>query len=118
MTERVWAAYRGPCHVIVDCDDGMETLLGFDPRGMPAREAFHQPIDSLGQRLMDEVYATGVAGAMESPDRDGNMGIVVIVPLRDEYGVWGLTTLWLSHRPVATPRPSAPASPTLLRESA
>lgn len=113
--DSIWGAYRGPQHVIIARCDGMTEAIGFDPLGMPAREAFSSPV--VLSRL-DTVYRTGRADSLMVPVRGGREGLLVIVPLRDEGGVWGVTTLWKARQPVATPLASAPASPVALRESA
>lgn len=116
---RVWAAYRGPQHVIVDCCEGMVEDLGFDPRGMPTREVYNRPGDGAYQALMDRAYATGCPIVVhEAPSLDGTVGRLVIVPLRDEAGVWGLSLLWKAHRLAAKPLASALALLAALPESA
>lgn len=109
----MWAAFRGACHIIIDCDGPMRDVVGFDPVGMPAREVFSEPDDSLAQQLMDRAYRTGVAQAYECPDRHGTPGLVVIVPLQDEDGVWGLTTLWRAHAAALHPALPWRGSPPL-----
>jgi hypothetical protein len=106
VVDHIWIAYRGAAHVIVDCCDGAIEALGFDPRGMPAREAFASA-EVIG--ALDAVYLTGCPYAMDSPDREGNLGTVVIVPLADEQGVWGLSSLWKVLQRAAVPLASGQA---------
>lgn len=116
---RVWAAYRGPQHVIIACDIGMLEDLGFDPRGMPTREAYNRPGDDEYQALMDRVYATGQPIAVrDARAPDGTSGRLVIVPLRDDVGVWGLSVLWIARPRGVVPLPSAPPRRPALHESA
>ena len=120
MVERVWAAYRGPQHVIIDCCPGMIEDLGFDPRGMPTREVYDRPGDDAYQRLMDRVYETGEPLYIaHAPALDGTAGCLIIVPLRDQLGTWGLTLLWKARvaRPLGARPASSPAIPVALPES-
>ena len=47
----------GPQHVIIEVNEAGLGTAGFDPRGMPSREAFPEYGDL--QRLMDVCYRTG-----------------------------------------------------------
>ena len=121
MVQRVWVAHRGPQHVIIDCCEGMVEDLGFDPRGMPTREVYDRPGDDAYLRLMDRVYATGEPLYIpHAPAIDGTQGRLVIAPLRDEHGIWGVTLLWKARvaRPHAMRPPASPAIPVALPESA
>lgn len=117
MPERIWLAYRGPSHVIIQHDPVLTTLLGYSPLGMPAREAFAQADHAPMQRAMDQVYRTGQPCAIATDNRMG-LGVVVIVPLRDELGVWGIGTLWKGRTRAAAPLASVPSARPALRETA
>jgi hypothetical protein len=101
--------YQGPAHRIVSMSPEMLELTGFDAIGMPAREVF--PGYGETQRLMDQVYRTGVAAHRFDVTPDGRGGWTVIVPWLDHGVVVGLVTNWReSMRPVA-PLPLRPEEP-------
>lgn len=96
------ALFSGPQHVMIDCNEAMLETSGFDPRGMPAREAF--PGYTNLQRLMDLCYRKGRSYEVEFPD-----GLWVTYPWHDASGS-GIATAWRARQVVG----SLPQTPPVI----
>jgi hypothetical protein len=95
---------EGPQHVIVACNDRLIETAGFDPVGLPAREAFCG-YESL-QRLMDKTYATG---RTYYATVDG--GAWVSLPYHRDGQVVGVMTGFRLSRVPALPEPRLLVAP-------
>lgn len=87
------AVYRGPAHVIVSANETYLTAAGFDPRGMPYREAFPQPEYGQIADLFDEVYLAGIITEAHLRTPHG-VARLVIAPVWQGGQVCGVATHW------------------------
>lgn len=100
--------FEGRQHVTRWASPGLVELVGFDPTGMPAREAF--PGYTAAQALMDRCLATGLPQERVEAGMDGSTGVLVILPLIVRGRVAGVTTGYRAV-PQRHPAPAAPAVP-------
>lgn len=105
MDRDALAVYEGSQHVIRWVSPRLVELAGFDPVGMPVREAFPQPEYAETHRRMDRVLVTGVPEDFPLPDTSGNPGVLVI---RRRAGGEGVMT---GFRAFALPHPGPGAAP-------
>jgi hypothetical protein len=99
--------YRGACHVIEFMSPELIEVAGFDPTGMPVREAFPDAAYRDLFAVMDRVYATG---RLESTLRAS--GLVTVLPWRSKGRLLGVSVhLDVSALPRALPLPVLPTSP-------
>ena len=87
------AQFSGPNHCIVSFDAAFgRWVQGQEVIGVPAREVF--PDHAESQRLMDQVYRTGIPATLRIPSDGGTPGEVVIEPRYERGVIVGVTTEW------------------------
>src|SRR4051812_43624221 len=102
VLECATGVFEGPAQVCRYANEVLVEWSGFDPTGMPAREAF--PDNDAVQEAMMQALQTGRSVTHHAPD-----GVVRIRPLRFEGRVWAVATCWTpAHAPVdPAPLPGA-----------
>lgn len=103
--------FEGPQHVCRWANEALIEGSGFDPTGMPAREAW--PDEDLAQDRMDLAYRRGQSRTYHHPE-----AVLRVRPLWDEDQVWGVATAWAPRIALRRleARPAAPRSDHLLAE--
>lgn len=90
------AIFESAAFICIYVNAALVAISGFDPTGMPAREAF--PDFDAAQAAMDRCYESGMSVTHREPD-----ALMRIRPLWRDGRVWAVATCWMPVQPALRP---------------